>query len=144
MTDSTTRVSVPITVKASVALLVAGMALSVVTYLAPPNTSQPIAAIVVGGTIGLAIAAFLIYRVYRGRNWVRILLTVLAILGTILLIVDLISGAIGYTWLDLIGVVMSDVSVILLWVAPSRRYFDAVKQARLIQAPLLSNPESRE
>ena len=144
MTDAPMKVAVPVTVKASVALLVAGQVLSLVTYRTPPISSQPTAVIIVGGIIGLAIFAFLVYNVYRGRNWVRILLSVLASVGTVLVIVDLISGAIGYSWLEFLGQVVSDVSVILLWVAPSRQYFSAMKQARRLAAPNEPNePASR-
>lgn len=134
MTDPTTSVAVPIAVKASAALWALGMGLGIVNLMADPIPGGSVGAMVVGAIIGVAIGAFLIYSIYRGRNWVRILVTVLVGLNTLFLLLDLITGAFGYTWLDLVGGVMSDVSVILLWLAASRQYFGAVKQARRMAA----------
>lgn len=145
MTDIRAKVAVPITVKASTALWALGMGLGIVNLVVDPIPGGSPGAAVVGAIIGLAIGVFLIYSIYRGRNWVRILLTVLTALGTLLVLFNFVTGAIGYTWLDLIGIVMTDVSVILLWLAPSRQYFGAVKQARPIAAANEpEEPASRE
>lgn len=127
-------IAVPGSVKAAIGCQIAGVALALVTYFAVPVAGRGLPVTVVGAFVGIAVAFFILRAVYQGVGWVRMLLTVLAALGTLLVPLDLITGLIEYTWLDLVGIGLTDAAVVLLWLSPSRHYFAAARQARLLPA----------
>ena len=65
----------------------------------------------------------------RGCNWARITLTVLLGLGTVVNLFTLDSATAVPLPLALIDLVLSAVVLVLLWLAPSSRYFQAARLA---------------
>lgn len=127
------KVAVPVTVKAAIGVQIAGAVVNLsTTTLTSMVDIGP--GSVVGLIVGVGIAYLILRAIYASRHWVRVLLTVFAALGTLLLLLDLLTRLFGYSWFDLIGIVMVDTAVVLLWLPASRAYFGAVKQARIAAA----------
>jgi hypothetical protein len=129
------EIQVPATVKVAIALLFVGSLVNVVSSRLTPTGLRVGPASVVGLIVGAGMAFLVLWAIYRGYKWVRILLTVLSAIGVVLVFFGLVTRIPGYTVLDLVGVVASDVGVVLLWLVPSRQFFDVMKASRLAAAP---------
>jgi hypothetical protein len=123
-------IEVPTTVKAGVALVAVAMGMTIVSNVLTQAANGTAAMAVVSVVIGAGIGAFILYKLYTGRNWMRVLLTVLAVLGTVFVLVTLGSRFAGNNWIETIAVVVQIVGLVLLWLKPSSEYFHVVKYGK--------------
>ena len=75
--------------------------------------------------LGCALLAF------RGRNWARIVTTVMSALAVLVLVIVALSGVGAVAAILLLEVVLVAASIALHFTPHARRYFTAVEQARL-------------
>jgi hypothetical protein len=126
-----------------VTLLVGMVAFLVRTFAAGvPGAGAGTGAIVVA----LLVSAFWILvarATWQGKNWARILQTVLLSAQLALAIFFAITGQLSYDTLDVLVVAMSGVAVILLWIPTARRYFADISAARRLARNELPGPASR-
>jgi hypothetical protein len=125
----------PRSVVVSVALQAAILVVNFVSFLieqltvglsTPAETGIAVVMLVVvfGFWIIVAVAT------WRGRNWARILQTVLLPLQIGLVVFDVLTEPVSYDALDYLLIAMSIAAVILLWTPSSRRYFADVSAER--------------
>ena len=100
--------------------------------------SAPIA--VVALLVGIALWVWIAIRIRQGRRGFRMFLTVATGLNVVFAIVDLVTGIYGFGWTTFATAIIQIGAVVLLWLPESRRYFDAVRQARR-EAQLLEEAE---
>lgn len=132
MSPATTR---PTTVTAAFWILIVGLILDLITAIVLISTGIAFAGGAVdvdGASFGggvmittgviviliLLIELFVLRKMRAGRNWARIVITVLEVLG----ILSLIGGV---STLGIIAAIISVVVIVLLWVRPSNDYFRA-------------------
>ena len=89
-----------------------------------PESERPYAGVVpISGAVGGVIAGLLhvLFAVFllRGRNWARIVLTVIGALSLIGLVVSTVQGS----WLSAIGAVVTIVAGVLMWLPSANAYF---------------------
>lgn len=79
-----------------------------------------------------AIMLFFIFMIGKGRNWARITFLVLFIIGTLMMIVGLVSGApLGAAALmDVVQVLIQLVALVMLFSGESNAWFQGMKAAR--------------
>ena len=93
---------------------------------------------VVIGVISLALYLFFAIKMRAGRNWARIVLTVLSALSLLssfsasasVTINDQVFTATSSRVTEWIGVALSVVAIVLMYLTPSNLYFTASNQAR--------------
>jgi hypothetical protein len=73
------------------------------------------AAVIIGGLLRGLFAVFML----RGRNWARIVLTVLGLLGAILGLVQIAQSG----WLVIVAAIVALAAVILMFVGKANAYF---------------------
>ncbi len=88
------------------------------------SDSDVFAVMVIGWIIGIALLAFTIWVIVsigRARNWARITYSVLAILGWLMVIVDL-PGLVASPWYNWLGYLLNaalDVAIVVLLFTPA-------------------------
>ncbi|MBU4565583.1 MAG: hypothetical protein KKE29_12745 [Proteobacteria bacterium] len=79
-----------------------------------------------------AIMLFFIFMIGKGRNWARITFLVLYIIGTVMMVVGLVSGAPfgAAALMDIVQVIIQLVALVMLFSAESNAWFQSVKAAK--------------
>lgn len=79
-----------------------------------------------------AIMLFFIIMTGKGRNWARITFLVLYIIGTVMMVVGLVSGAPfgAAALMDVVQVILQLVALVMLFSAESNAWFQSVKAAK--------------
>ncbi|MCF8042854.1 MAG: hypothetical protein K9K36_01655 [Desulfarculaceae bacterium] len=80
----------------------------------------------------LAVMLFFIFMIGKGRNWARITFLVLFIIGTVMMVVGLVSGAPfgAAALMDIVQVITQLVALVMLFSAESNAWFQGVKAAK--------------
>lgn len=86
----------PWTVRVSIALILLSTAVSAVAGLFA-QVSQDVIVTLLSWLIGLAILLWFASRLLRGRNWARIVLTVVVAIGVLASVLDVLRGRYGFT-----------------------------------------------
>jgi hypothetical protein len=124
----------PRSVVLAVALLLASLAISLITLLPfvdPPMAEEPVAmtALIWGITLVFtAIELWLLHAVWRRRNWARWLMVALVVFGTALsaqLVQEDLARAPGVAWLGIAALVLGAAAAGLLLAPPAWRWFTA-------------------
>ena len=123
-------IEVPATVKGGVALVAVGMGLTIISNAITQATNGTAAMALVAVVFGIAFAAFFLYKLYTGRNWMRVLLSVFAVLAVVFVLVTLGSRFVGNNWIETVAVIVEVVGLVLLWLKPSSEFFNVVKYGR--------------
>ena len=89
---------------------------------------QPASYTIANQIASLAFLVFIYYKIYRGRNWARIVLLVFSLLGMLMMLSrmfqDLTSAAPPITRLSmLVGLVTNLAILWLLFISPGRHWF---------------------
>jgi serine/threonine-protein kinase len=103
------------------------------------DPAATVAATYVGTFIGVSLVLAVFYLPYlgcallafRGRNWARIVTTVMSALAVLVLVIVALSGVGAVAAILLLEVVLVAASIALHFTPHARRYFTAVEQARL-------------
>jgi hypothetical protein len=112
----------PPAVRASFLLLVLALAASFASF-APSwlDTGGSVVALLLALAIGGALWLAVAFGVLRGRNWARLGITALSVLGLATSVGGMASGVFGPLDYLLTGAMV--VAVVLLWVPASREFF---------------------
>lgn len=106
----------------AIVLIASGAALSGGSVAVEGNTlSGPI--VITTGVVAIVfvvIELFVLGKMRSGKNWARIVITVLEVLS-------ILGLAAGFSILGAIGAVISVVVIVLLWLPASNEYFRAAK-----------------
>lgn len=132
--DDTARRRIPATVQIVFWLIIAALAVDTVVAILrllravdvldgtaapisgrPENGAQLLTVAIVTFAM-IALEIFVLFKMRGGRNWARIVITILEALSLLALFVDT-------TIIGLIGPLVSVLIIILLWVKPSNTYF---------------------
>jgi hypothetical protein len=114
----------PWTVRVSIALVLLATAVGAVAGLFA-QVSQDVVLTLLSWSIGAAIVLWFASRLLRGRNWARIVLTVLVAIGVFASVLDVLRGLYGFTALTYALNVPNVLAVVLLWLPQSRVWFGA-------------------
>ena len=77
----------------------------------------------------LALNVFISFAVLAGRSWARLLLTLLSVVGTVYVVVSIVTFDL-LSPLVYADAVLSDAAVVLLWLPSSNVFFRQVRAAR--------------
>jgi len=80
----------------------------------------------------LAVMLFFIFMIGKGRNWARITFLVLYIIGVVMMVAGLVSGApLGLAAvMDVVQVIIQLVALVMLFSAESNAWFQSMKAAK--------------
>ena len=97
-----------------------------ISHLPTPDQAGAAVAIVV---VILAIMLFFIFMISKGRNWARITFLVLFIIGTVMMVVGLVSGAPfgAAALMDVVQVLIQLVALVMLFSGESNAWFQSAK-----------------
>ena len=97
-----------------------------ISHLGSVGQTEAAVAIVV---VIFAIMLFFIFMIGKGRNWARITVLVLYIIGTAMMIVGLVSGAPfgAAAIMDVVQVIVQLVALVMLFSPESNAWFQGVK-----------------
>ncbi len=123
----------PQTVKLSVKLLIVSIAIAVLNFLSTLLSANPavsFASMSAGFVFGILILSFLVYQINAGKNWARILLVVLIVIGMFTIPLDIIAF---FKFNQLLAIIISVQTIIelaavgLLMTKQSNEWFKAKK-----------------
>lgn len=77
----------------------------------------------------LALNVFISFSVRAGRNWARLLLTALSVIGIVNIVVSIVTRDFRSPLLY-VDEVLSDAAVVLLWLSSSNEFFREVRADR--------------
>lgn len=114
-------------------MTIAGTAISCAAYLNPGTPTArtlqmypaTVSAILITGT---AVIAMLLYKVYRGKKWARLLFTIWMSGGSFAVMLDLpdiFSGSVVNALLYAISIIVQTFAVFLLWKPAASAWFGA-------------------
>jgi hypothetical protein len=115
----------PWTVRVAILLIVLTVAVNGIAGLWQ-QVSQDVILTLLTWSISLAVLLWFLSRLLRGRNWARIVLTVLVALGAFASVLDVLRGLYGFTPLTYALNVPNVLAVVLLWVPRSWPHFAKV------------------
>ncbi|MBD7996359.1 hypothetical protein H9639_13725 [Arthrobacter sp. Sa2CUA1] len=98
----------------------------------PATVASGITFLIIAGVISAAISLLIAFFIYRGHNWARIVLTVFTVLSLINLRSLFADGVpvMSSALMSLAAAVLMLAATVVLYLAPSGRYFTAMKQYR--------------
>lgn len=110
----------PAPVRVALVLMIVSALLGILIAMFRTSPAQlgPIAVI-----IGLAVIAAFLSRILVGRNWARIVVTLLTVLALFSQVADIGTGLYAYTLLDHLVGLPSIAAAILLWLPASMPHF---------------------